>query len=140
MRSYLLKLAGREEGPYSDSQVTQMFADGRLNRYTPCRAINDKDWKAVDDYLPTLKYGTQLPGPTAPPTIPVAFNTIAADQRIALVDVDIPFTSILKMMFKLMAASFVVWCCFIPVIIAVWMIVMTIFAGLIGGLSGVHHP
>jgi hypothetical protein len=61
MRSYFLKLSDREEGPYSDSQVAQMFADGRVNRYTPCRKVEDTAWKTIDDYLPTLKYGTQLP-------------------------------------------------------------------------------
>jgi hypothetical protein len=136
----MLKLSGREEGSYSDSQVTQMFADGRVNRYTPCRAITDKDWKAVDDYLPTLKYGTQLPAPTAPP-IPVAVSAVADGQRIALVDIGIPFISILKMMFKVTGAALIVWCCLIPVFIAVWVIVMTLFASLIGGaLSGVNHP
>jgi hypothetical protein len=70
MRSYLLKLSDREEGPYSDSQITQMFADGRVNRYTPCRKAEDKDWKTIDDYLPTLKYGAQLPPATPAPPLP----------------------------------------------------------------------
>jgi hypothetical protein len=40
-----------------------------------------------------------------------------------------------------MAANLVVLCCFIPVFIAIWMIVMMLFASLIGGaFSPVHHP
>jgi hypothetical protein len=135
MRSFLLKLSGREEGPYSDSQITQMFADGRVDRYTPCRKADDKDWRTIDDYLPTLKYGTQLP-PATPAARPAATVTNVADpatQRIALVDLDIPFVSILKMMFKWMAAAFIVFCCFVPAIVVLWAIVMGLFAALIGG-------
>jgi len=44
-------------------------------------------------------------------------------------------------MFKWMAAAFVVFCCFQPVIILLWLIIFTVFAGLIGGaMSGLHHP
>ena len=139
MRSFLLKLSGREEGPYSDSQITQMFADGRVDRYTPCRKADDKDWKTIDDYLPTLKYGTQLP-PRTPAARPAATVTNVADpavQRIALVDLDIPFVSILKIMFKWMAAAFIVFCCFVPAIVVLWAIVMGLFAALIGG--AMHH-
>jgi hypothetical protein len=115
-----------------------MFADGRVNRSTPCRRVDDKEWKTVDDYLPTLKYGTQLPPPTPTRTNGLAVRAIGADQRIAIVDIDIPFSSILKMMFKWMGAAFLVFCCFIPAIIALWLIVMAVFAGLISG--AMHHP
>ena len=53
-------------------------------------------------------------------------------------DFDIPFLSVLKIMFKWMAAGFVVLCCFLPAIIVVWLIVMALFAGLIG--ASLHHP
>lgn len=141
MRSYLLKLSDREEGPYSDIQVTQMFADGRVNRYTPCRRIEDKTWKTVDDFLPTLKYGTQLPPPAVPWASGPVISRVGADQRVTLVDLDIPFSSILRMMFKWMAAAFIVFCCFVPAIIALWVLAMALFAGLIGGaMSSFHHP
>jgi len=138
MRTFLLKLSDREEGPYSDTQVAQMFSDARVNRYTPCRRVEDKEWKTVDDYLPTLKYGTQLPPPTPTRISSRAIRAIGADQRIAIVDIDIPFSSILKMMFKWMAAAFLVFCCFVPAFIALWLIVMAVFAGLISG--AMHHP
>lgn len=136
MRSFLLKLSDREEGPYSESQIAQMFADRRVNRYTPCRRVEDKHWKTIDDYLPTLKYGTQLPPPTPKPSTAVG-PPAAAYSRVALVDLDIPFLSILKMMFKWMAAAFVVFCCFLPAIIAVWLLIMAVFASLISG--AMHH-
>lgn len=132
MRSFLLKFSGREDGPYSDNQVAQMFADGRVNRYTPCRKVEDKEWKTVDDYLPTLKYGTQLPPPTPTRISSPAVGAIGAPQRIALVDLDIPFLSILKMMFKWMAAAFVVFCCFLPVILLLWFFVFAAIASFFG--------
>jgi hypothetical protein len=52
MKSYLLKLSGREEGPYEEPRIAQMFADGRIDRNTPCKPADRGDWKTVDDYLP----------------------------------------------------------------------------------------
>lgn len=143
MRSFLLNLEGREEGPYSDSQITQMFADGRVNRYTPCRKAEDKDWKTIDDYLPTLKYGAQLP-PSTRPARPAASVTNVADptaQRIALIDVDIPFLSILKMMFKWTAAGFIVFCCFLPFALIARFLIFAAIASFFGHLvSPPHQP
>ncbi len=142
MRSFHLKIAGREEGPYAEAQVAQMFADGRIDRNTPCKPADQREWKTIDDYLPMLKYGTQLPPttkvPAVPPTPP---PVLLSSQRVSVVDFDIPFVSVLKIMFKWMAAAFIVACCFIPVIFAVWLIVMTIFAGLFSAaMSSLHHP
>ena len=136
MKSFLLKISDREEGPYTDTQIAQMFADRQVNRYTSCKLVSGGDWKTIDDFLPMLKYGTQLPPPTpkqivAPPT------PVAVDNRIAIVDLDIPFISILKMMFKWMAAAFVVLCCFVPLILMTWLIAMSLFAGLIN--AALHH-
>ena len=133
MQFYSLKLSDRVEGPYSETQVSQFYADGRVDRHTPCRLANGGDWKTIDDFLPMLKYGTQLPvpQPAAPPVrsedlphygalpppasaLPIA--TLPESHRIALVDIDLPFASILKLMF-MMAAAFLVFCCFVPAII-----------------------
>src|SRR5438552_16423445 len=143
MKFYLLKLSGHEEGPYAETQIAQMFADGRIDRNTPCKPASGGDWKSIDDYLPMLKYGTQLPPPTrvpaVPPTPPPVFLS-QLSQRVSVVDFDIPFGSVLKIMFKWMAAAFVVFCCFLPAIIVVWLIVMTIFAGLFSAaMSSLHH-
>ncbi len=140
MKSFLLKLNGREEGPYSDTQVAQMFADQRVNRSTPCKPVNGGDWKTVDDYLPTLKYGTQLPSPTASRSVALAPSASLRQDRVAVVDVDIPFSSVLKIMFKWAAAAFVVFCCFVPAIIVVLAIVMTLFASMISGAISALHP
>ena len=70
MKSYVAKFSDREEGPYDETQMAQMYADGRIDRNTPCKPVSGGDWKSVDDYLPMLKYGTQLPPPTKVPAIP----------------------------------------------------------------------
>ena len=141
MKSYLLKLFGREEGPYEEVQVAQMFADGRVDRNTPCKPAGGGEWKSIDDYLPMLKYGTQLPPPTKVRAVPPTPPPVILSQRVSVVDFDIPFGSVLKIMFKWMAAAFVVFCCFLPAIIVLWLVVMTVLAGLIGGaMSSLHHP
>ena len=162
MQSYSLKLADRAEGPYSEAQVSQFYADGRIDRHTPCRLASGGGWKTIDDFLPMLKYGTQLPVPTAadalsprvsseypppyghslPQTSPLPITpALSESRRITLVDVDLPFVSILKLMFKWMAAAFLVFCCFIPAVIVLLFIVMAIFGSLLGHMfSGFQNP
>jgi hypothetical protein len=144
MKSYLLKLSSREEGPYVETHIAQMFADGRIDRNTPCKPGDRGDWKTIDDYLPMLKYGTQLPPPTKVPAVPPTPPPVLLSQlsqRVSVVDFDIPFGSVLKIMFKWMAAAFVVFCCFLPVIFVLWLIVAAIFAALFSGaMSNLHHP
>jgi hypothetical protein len=160
MQSYSLKLSDRVEGPYSEAQVAQFYADGRVDRHTPCRLASGGDWKTIDDFLPMLKYGTQLPVPQPPvppapsvrsedpphygtspppaPALPVA--ALRESHRFALVDIDLPFASILKLMFKWMAAAFLVFCCFVPAIVVLLFVIMAIFGSLLGHLfSGFQH-
>jgi hypothetical protein len=148
VKTYLVKLSDREEGPYDETQMAQMFADKRIDRNTPCKPVDRGEWRTVDDYLPVLKYGTQLPpanpiaaatavATAAPPPPPI----LLAQQRVSVVDFDIPFGSVLKIMFKWMAAAFVVFCCFLPVIFILWLIVASVFAALLSGaMSSFHHP
>ena len=117
-----------------------MFADGRVDRNTPCKPVDRGEWKTLDDYLPMLKYGTQLPPavkvapvPPAPPAV------ISSSQRVSVIDFDIPFGSVLKIMFKWMAAALVVFCCFLPVIFVLWLIVAAIFAALFHGVMSTFH-
>ena len=141
MKSFYLKIVDREEGPLSETQIAQMFADGRVDRNSPCKPADHGDWKTIDDYLPMLKYGSQLPPPTKVPAVPPTPPPVLSSQRVSVVDFDIPFRSVLKIMFKWMAAAFVVFCCFLPAIIVVWLIVASVFAALISGaMSSLHHP
>jgi GYF domain 2 len=141
MKTYLIKVSDREEGPYDETQMAQIFADGRIDRNTPCKPADRGDWKSIDDYLPMLKYGTQLPPPTKVPAVPPNIPTMLSATRISIVDFDIPFGSVLKIMFKWMAAAFVVFCCFAPVIVLVWIIIMALFAAFLGGaMSNLQHP
>src|SRR3954462_6622717 len=100
MKSYFLKASDREEGPYSEEQVSQLFADGKVDRNTPCRVAPDGAWKTIDDLLPMVKYGTQLPNATSPvvrseePPVygygstppPLPHGKASADVRIAIVE------------------------------------------------------
>jgi GYF domain 2 len=142
MKSYIVKFSDREEGPYAETQMAQMFADGRIDRNTTCKPADRGEWKSVDDYLPMLKYGTQLPPPAKAPAVPPAPPPILlSSQPVSVVDFDIPFGSVLKIMFKWMAAALVVFCCFLPVIFVLWLIVTAIFAALFSGaMSTFHHP
>ena len=143
MKTYVVKFSDHEEGPYDESQMAQMFADQRIDRNTPCKPADRGEWKSIDDYLPMLKYGTQLPPPN-----PIAAATAATPppillppQRVSVVDFDIPFGSVLKIMFKWMAAGLVVFCCLLPVIFLLWLIVASVFAALLSGaMSSFHHP
>ena len=140
VKSFHLKIADREEGPCTETEVAQMFANGRVDRNTPCKPSDHGEWKTVDDYLPMLKYGTQLPpaskGPPVPPALP---PVLLSSQRVSVVDFDIPFGSVLKIMFKWMAAGPVVFCCFLPVIFVLWLIVAAIFAALFSGVMSTFH-
>jgi GYF domain 2 len=141
MKTYLIKFSDRDEGPYDETQMAQMFADRRIDRNTPCKPADREDWKTVDDYLPMLKYGTQLPPATKVAAVPPTPPPVLLSQRVSVVDFDIPFGSVLKIMFKWMAAGFVVFCCFLPVIFVLWLIVAAIFAALFNGvMSSLHHP
>ena len=137
-----MKIADREEGPYGEAQIAQMFADARIDRNTSCKPAIGGEWKSVDDYLPMLKYGTSLPPLTKVPAVPPTPPPVSlSSQRVAVVDFDIPFGSVLKIMFKCMAAGLVVFCCFLPVIFVLWLIMAAIFAALFSGaMSGFHHP
>jgi hypothetical protein len=139
VRRFHLKIADREEGPYEETQVAQMFADGRIDRHTPCKPAEGADWKSIDDYLPMLKYGTQLPPPAPIHDVPAKPPPLLLSQRVSVVDFDIPFGSVLKIMFKWMAAAFLVFCCFLPAIAVVWLMVMAVIAALVGGAMSVHH-
>ena len=142
MRSFQLKIGDREEGPYDEAEMAQMFADGRVDRNTPCKPADHGEWKTVDDYLPMLKYGTQLPPVSkvvAVPPAPPPVSTAQASQRVSVIDLDVPFGSILKILFKWMAATLIVICCFLPVIFVLWLIVAAIFAALFSGAMSMFH-
>ena len=145
MKRYLIKLSNSEEGPYDEAQMAQMFADGRIDRNTPCKPSDHGEWRTVDDYLPMLKYGTQLPPATKPPVVPPAtpppISSPLSAQRVSVVDFDIPFGSVLKILFKWMVAALIVGLCLMPVIFVLWLIVAAIFAALFSGaMSTFHHP
>lgn len=120
-----------------------MFADQQVGRSTACKPESDGEWRTIDDYLPMLKYGTQLPAPSRnPATTPVSVGAASGgERRVAIVDIDVPFVSVLKMLFKWAGAALIVGVCMMPVVIILWVLFMLIFAGLLGGLmSGLPGP
>jgi hypothetical protein len=142
MKSYVVRFSDGEEGPYDETRMAQIYADGRIDRNTPCKPAVGGEWKSVDDYLPMLKYGTQLPPATklpAVPPVPPPISLSQLSQRVSIVDFDIPFGSVLKIMFKWIAAALVVVCCFLPVIFILWLIVAAIFAALFSGAMYTFH-
>src|ERR1051325_4625868 len=89
MRSFHVKIGDREEGPFTEPEVAQIFANGRVDRNTPCKPSDHGDWKTIDDYLPMLKYGTQLPPATKVPAIPPApAPALPSSQRVSVIDFD----------------------------------------------------
>jgi hypothetical protein len=137
VKAYLLKLDGRDEGPFSDTQIAQMFADQRVNRSTPCKPESGGDWRTVDEYLPMLKYGTERPARTTNgASRGMARSTDGGGIRIT--DIDVPFRSVLKMAFKVFAAWLIVLVCFVPVIILFWVIFAAVIMAALGGLAGLQ--
>jgi hypothetical protein len=51
MKSYFLQIDGRQEGPYTDTQVAQLFAERRVNQHTPCKLEQLGEWRTIDDFL-----------------------------------------------------------------------------------------
>jgi hypothetical protein len=99
------------------------------------------DWRTIDEYLPMLKYGTELPAAspsssvftTSPPGLP--------GTNVAITDVNVPFSSVLRMMFKVFAAWLIIIVCFVPVIAVLWFIVFAIIAAFVGhAISLPHKP
>jgi hypothetical protein len=134
MKSYFLKLGGRQEGPYSETQIAQMFADRRVDRSTPCKTDQMGDWRTVDEYLPMLKYGTELPATSPSTSVFTTSPPVFPGTKVAITDVNVSFSSVLKMTFKVFAAWLIVIVCFTPVIMLLWFIVLGIIAALVG-----HH-
>ena len=84
MKTYLIRFSDHEEGPYAEAQVAQMFADGRIDRNTPCKPSDGGEWKTIDDYLPMLKYGTQLPPAIKVPVVPsTAAGVVVITTRVS---------------------------------------------------------
>ena len=155
-RTFRIRLGSREEGPLTEEQVAQLFADRQVNRDTPCRLADGREWRTVDDLLPILKYGTQLPSPTESAVVrsedpaiyryssqnppPVTASKPKPDFRVSLIDIDLPFFSIVKLLFKWAAAGALVTFCFIPAFILFWIVLVAIFAVLGGIFAGFPRP
>lgn len=91
----------------------------------------------MDDYLPTLKYGTQLPAPSrglSSSTLPVGRTAVT------ITDVNIPFGSVLKMAFKIFGAWLIVGVCFAPIAIIIWFVILAGIMSFFGHAFSGSHP
>ena len=61
----------------------------------------------------------------------------AADTTVAIVEIDVPFGSVLKLMFKGAIAAVIVGTCLMPIVFALYVIIALLFVG--GVLSGLPH-
>lgn len=109
-----------------------------MNRSTPCKPELGGDWRTVDDYMPTLKYGTQLP-PATPSTELIKVGSGPAGGNVKIIDIDVPFASILKTAFKILGAWLIVGVCVAPVAIIIWIVIVASIANFLGHVfSGSH--
>jgi hypothetical protein len=144
---FFLKYSDHEEGPFSEEEVAQLFADGKVNRDTPCKLAGGNDWKTIDDFMPMLKYGTQLPSPSSPASpagaprpsgygAPAKANRpppVPADSRVRVVDVDIPFGSVFTLVLKVMIAATIIG-------IGLGLLYLMIMVLFLGGLLSHFRP
>jgi hypothetical protein len=49
-------LADGYHTPLTKTQITELFQAGRLGRNQPCKQIEKKEWRTVDELFPLLKY------------------------------------------------------------------------------------
>jgi hypothetical protein len=49
-------LADGYHSPLTKTQITALFQAGRLRRNHPCKLINQKNWRTIDELFPLLKY------------------------------------------------------------------------------------
>ncbi len=139
MKSYLLQIDGRQEGPYRDTQVAQLFAQRRVSQHTPCKLEQLAEWRTIDDFLPTLKYGTELPAAETVTRATVRSGVLPPlppGTAVKITDVDVPFTSVLKMAFKIVGAWLIVGACLAPVALIIWFV---LFAWILGVFAHLPH-
>jgi hypothetical protein len=49
-------LADGYHTPLTDTQIAKLFQAGRLGRNQPCKQVQKKEWRTIDELFPLLKY------------------------------------------------------------------------------------
>lgn len=49
-------LADGYHTPLTETQIAKLFQAGRLGRNQPCKQVEKKDWRTIDELFPLLKY------------------------------------------------------------------------------------
>ena len=75
---YRLNLSGRISGPFSESEIAEMYRKGSINITTLCQRSGTSGWVELDEVFPLLKYNmktgipfTRLPAPKLPSIWPM---------------------------------------------------------------------
>lgn len=73
-------LADGYHTPLTKTQITDLFHAGRLGRDYPCKEVEKKEWRTIDELFPLLKYGVSRPffdQSAAPPSLQVRNRVLA---------------------------------------------------------------
>lgn len=138
MEQYFVRLAGKEKGPLSETQIVEMYGSNLIDRNTECRSESEPAWKTIDDHFPALKYGVAPPPipPTPIPSLPnppAVRSGVEVPARIVITDIDIPFWSVFRLVLKWMVSAFLIACCIAPVVFILWLFAMAMIAALFNG-------
>jgi hypothetical protein len=124
---------GKEHGPYNDNEAATYLQNGQLLSNDLARTDAERGWRPLKEVLAG-------PVPAKPAQLPAVYAAPAAggnpmEQQVVVVDVKMPFGSMVVFMIKWMLAS-------IPAIIVLWVIlaiiglvVSLVFGGVLGGFS-----
>src|SRR5258708_18914762 len=77
---------GREYGPVTVEQIQQWIREGRANAQTKVEAVGGTEWKALGE---VHEFSASFSGGTAPPTVPVNAEALAADIGARSQEIDI---------------------------------------------------
>lgn len=70
-------LADGYHTPLTTTEIAELFHAGHLRRQDPCKAIDKKEWRTIDELFPLLKYQPSVPATDAIyPGVPIPKTTI----------------------------------------------------------------
>lgn len=77
-------LADGYHTPLTDTQIAKLFQAGRIGRNQPCKQVEKKEWRTIDELFPLLKYDasgqflSQSAQPHSSPTLDRALTVVVA--------------------------------------------------------------
>ena len=130
---------GKEHGPYNDSEAASYLQNGQLLANDLARTDAERAWRPLREVLAAPVPAKPVPSQPAVIHAAPAAGGSPMQQQVVVVDVKMPFGSMVVFMIKWVLAS-------IPAFIVLWVIlalvglvVSLIFGGLFGGLNSLLH-